>query len=354
MARLDRLAPVKELAQIGAAIGREFSLDLLAKVAAIPADELDRSLSTLQEAGLMFRHGAGPRGTISFKHALVQEAAYESLLKSPRQRIHARIATVLQKSFSDFVRLQPEVLAHHLTEAGLIEQAIDAWHAAGRSAAQRSAILEACAHLERGLALLQCLPESKERDRKELSLEALLSALLIGAKGWGNLQTLAAFERLGELGTRLGDQDAIFRSLYGRFVHNYAGSADIPTARRLAEEWVGFAERSENSWYLDSGRRFLGYTLCAQGELRRGTQLVESSLQSYDRGEAKAYIARYGQDPWVSVKSRQLTHATWMLGFPEQARVSAQAAIEYARDRACSLTPVRTGQRGLFPRSARA
>jgi tetratricopeptide (TPR) repeat protein len=306
-------------------------LDLLAKVTRLPNDELDQSLAALEQSGLLFRHGLGQRLSFSFKHALLQEAAYEGLLKSRRRQIHARIAKVLKEDFPDALESQPELLAHHLTEAGLLERAIDVWCTAGKRADQRSDLLEAVTNLKRGLFLLERLPESDDRDRKELELESALSGALIGVKGWGNPDTVSAFDRVRVLAERLGDQDKILYALAGRVLYHYAGTAEMSVAHRYAEEFLQLAESIADTSRIMSGRRFLGYTLFAQGKLRRSCKLIESAVEQYEPSDRTLTSVQVGQNPWVSVKSRPLAHGKWMLGYPDQARESATAAINYAR-----------------------
>jgi predicted ATPase len=184
MARLDRFMPVKEIAQIGATIGREFSYELVAAVAPIPQAQLDDALVRLSESGLAFRRGTPPDAVYAFKHALVQDAAYDSLLKSRRQELHGKIARVVEQRFPNVKSTEPEVLAHHLTAAGLAEAAIPLWQAAGELALQRTALTEAIAHLDQGLELVSTLPQSSRRDACELGLRSLLGTAWLGLKGW--------------------------------------------------------------------------------------------------------------------------------------------------------------------------
>jgi class 3 adenylate cyclase/DNA-binding winged helix-turn-helix (wHTH) protein len=184
MARLDRSIPVKEVAQIGAAIGREFSYELIAAVAPTPAAQLDDSLVRLSESGLAFRRGTPPDAVYTFKHALVQEAAYDSLLKSRRQELHGKIARVIEQRFPNLTTTEPEVLAHHFTAAGLTEAAIPLWQAAGELALKRWALTEAIAHLNEGLKLVVTLPQSSQRDARELGLRRLLGPICAAFSGW--------------------------------------------------------------------------------------------------------------------------------------------------------------------------
>jgi len=184
MARLDRFIAVKEVAQIGAAIGREFSYELIAAVAPTPAAQLDDSLVRLSESGLAFRRGTPPDAVYTFKHALVQEAAYDSLLKSRRQELHGKIARVIEQRFPNLTTTEPEVLAHHFTAAGLTEAAIPLWQAAGELALKRWALTEAIAHLNEGLKLVVTLPQSSQRDARELGLRRLLGPICAAFSGW--------------------------------------------------------------------------------------------------------------------------------------------------------------------------
>jgi predicted ATPase len=199
LARLDRLAPVKEVAQIGAALGREFSHVLLAAVADRSEDQLQSALDQLVASELVYRRGTPPEAAYSFKHALVQDAAYGTLLKSRRQQLHARIAKVIEEHFPETAESQPELLAHHCTLAGLVDRAVRYWHNAAQVALARSAAAEAIDQLSRGLEILQSLPEGPERDRRELDLQVALGSASLAAKGWGSREMGRAYTRAYEL-----------------------------------------------------------------------------------------------------------------------------------------------------------
>src|SRR4051794_39086871 len=184
MARLDRFMPVKEIAQIGAAIGREFSHEVIAAVAPMPEAQLNDALARLRESGLAFRRGTPPDAIYTFKHALVQDAAYDSLLKNRRQALHGKIARVIEQRFPNIKATEPEVLAHHLTAAGLAEAAIPFWQAAGELALRRMALSEAIAHLNHGLDLISTLPRSTKRDASELGLRSPLGTAWMALKSW--------------------------------------------------------------------------------------------------------------------------------------------------------------------------
>ena len=223
LARLDRLAPVKEIAQIGAALGREFSHGLLAAVADRPEAELQAALDQLVAAELVYRRGTAPDVTYSFKHALVQDAAYGTLLKSRRQHLHARIAQVMEEQFPEIVETQPELLAQHYTGAGLTEQAIVYWEKAGERAIQRSANAEAIERLSKALELLATVPETPERIRQELALQTRLGPAVQAVKGFAAPDVEAVYNRARELCARVADcPQLLFSTLRGLWVFHHA------------------------------------------------------------------------------------------------------------------------------------
>jgi predicted ATPase len=216
MARLDRLGSApKELAQIGAVLGREFTHGLFAQVAQCDERKLQTALGQLSDAGLLFCRGIPPHSSYLFKHALVQDAAYGTLLRGRRQELHARVAVVLEQDFSDLVERRPELLAHHLTAAGEIERAVDEWRKAGQHAAARLAHLEAIRHFERGLAELAALPEGSARDKREIELQLARGLSLLTAKGLTAVEAEQAYTRAHELAGRQGDQRQLFTAVFG-------------------------------------------------------------------------------------------------------------------------------------------
>ena len=195
MARLDRLASVRDVAQIGAVIGREFSYELLSAVATLPKAKLDEALEQLVQAELIFRRGTIPLAVYSFKHALVRDAAYGGLLKARRAQLHAALATVFEQRFLDVVETQPEILAHHLTEAGLAEKAVQYWLLAGKKAAETLCEFEAIAHLQKGFEAARAIAEDRERDRTELDIMMVMGPCLIATQGPAGSDLMAAFTR---------------------------------------------------------------------------------------------------------------------------------------------------------------
>src|SRR4029453_16237669 len=205
MARLDRLASVGDIAQLGATIGREFTYELLRAVSPLNEDALQRGLKQLVEAELVYQSGLPPQARYLFKHALVQETAYQSLLKSRRQQLHQRVAHVLEEQFPETVESQPELVAHHYTEAGLTAHAIPYYQRGGERARQRSAHTEAIRHLTKGLELLAALPDTPERARQELPLQIALGVPLMITKGYATPELERAYTRARALCHEVGE-----------------------------------------------------------------------------------------------------------------------------------------------------
>ena len=264
MARLDRLAPVKEIGQIGAAIGREFSYSLLRVLVGRDDAELKIALAQLEQAGLVFRRGEPPEAVYSFKHALVRDAAYESLLKSRRQLLHGQIARALEERFADIVASQPEIVAHHFTEAGLVKAAIDYWLKAGQQAARRSANAEAINHLTRGLELPPNIDDPVLRNKSELLLQTSLGNSLRATKGWSIDSVKHAYTRALELCKESGFDEHTLPAVFGLWTWNFVRPA-LGEAQALAEHLVSTADNVETRL-----TRFLPTKLWGSPYLRTG------------------------------------------------------------------------------------
>ena len=329
MARLDRLAAVKTVAQVAAVLGREFSYPLLRAVA--PGDEttLQHGLSQLIDAELLYQRGRPPQATYVFKHALVQDVAYQSLLRSTRQRYHQRIAEVLEAQFPDTAATQPELLAQHHTEAGLAEQAIVYWQRAGERALQRSANVEAIHHLVKGLELLRTLPETYERDQRELGLQLTLGPALMAAKGQAAPEARRAYTRACELGQRLGATRQHFQALWGSWRSHFVES-DHRMGRELGEQCLRLAEESQDVALMIAARFALGGTLVFRGELAAGRHHLELAVPLYDIELHRPLAFHYGQDPGASTLA-YLSWTEWYLGFPERALHRGDQALALAQ-----------------------
>jgi predicted ATPase len=281
LARLDRLAPVKEIAQIGAALGREFPHALLAAVADRPEPELLSALDQLVAAELVFRRSASPETTYSFKHALVQDAAYGTLLKSRRQQLHARIAEVLETQFPETAATQPELLAYHCAQAGLAETAVGYWCRAGEQALARSAVAEAAAQLHNGLELVKDLPEGANPRSRELELQTALGRAMLGAKGWAAPETGRAYTRARELCDLLGETKERFPVLWGLTVFHINRGAP-GTGRKVAEEMLLLAERQDDDALRIASHRALSAALYHLGEFNAARTHLNQVLSLYD------------------------------------------------------------------------
>jgi predicted ATPase/class 3 adenylate cyclase len=336
MARLDRLAPVKEVAQIGAAIGRDFPYDLLAAVAPLPEEQLLQALRQLVAAELIFARGTPPQATYSFKHALVQEAAHGSLLRGRRQQLHARIAGVLEQRFPVIPESQPELLAHHYTEAGLTEPAIDYWRKAGQRASARSAPTEAVGHLTKGLELVSSLPAVPERHRQELDLQTALGGALIAAKGYSAPETGAAFARARELCSQIDDPGQLFPVLFGQWLFHLL-RAELAVTREVADEMLRLAEEHADSAGLVIAHRATGTSLFWLGRFGEARVHLEQALALYDpeRHAELAYL--YNFDPRV-IGLDFLSLTLFALGYPEQAQRRSEEALGLAKQLAHLVT----------------
>jgi TOMM system kinase/cyclase fusion protein len=329
MARLDRLAAVKGLAQLGATLGREFSYKLLQAVSPWDEETLRRGLQQLVEAEFLYQQGLPPQATYLFKHALIQDAAYQSLLRSTRQQYHQRIAQVLEARFPDLCESQPELLAHHYTEASVLAQAIPYWQRAGQRANERSAHVEAVSHLTRGLEILAALPDTAERTQHELHLQTTLGSVLMATKGQGAPEVGQAYARARELCRQVGETPQLFSVLFGlwRF---YQVRAEHQTARELAEQCFSVAERVQDATLLLEAHFALGVSLLWLGEIVPARTHLEQSIALYDPQEHRALAFRAG----IDLKVWSLSHAAqvlWMLGYPDQALRYSQEALTLAQ-----------------------
>ena len=339
MARLDRLGgPAKEVAQIGAAIGREFTHALLAAIAR--KSELDQ----LIEAGLLFRQGLPPHATYLFKHALIQDAAYGTLLREPRRALHARIADTLENQFVEIAENQAEILARHCNEAGLIEKAAVLWGRAGQRSLARSALVEAFEQLTRALAQIAMLPTTPALRREQIELQVALIVPLYHVKGPAAQETKAAVDRahlLIEQAEALGeppeDPLLLFSVLYWFWGANFmAFNGDV--MRELAAQFLAIAKKHTASDALMIGYRLSGSSLLSTGNIIEGTAQYDKALALYDPVVHRPLAIRFGQDVRVATLCYR-SMALWLLGYPEAGLADAQQAIGFARktDHAATL-----------------
>ncbi|MGO8916861.1 MAG: AAA family ATPase [Stellaceae bacterium] len=338
MARLDRLgAPAKEVAQIGAAIGREFSHALLAAVVRKPEGELGASLDRLIRAGLLFRKGVPPHATYLFKHALVQDAAYGTLLRQPRRALHARIADTLERHFAEIAEGQPDLLARHCTEAGLIDKAAGLWSKAGLRSKERSALVEALEQLTRALGQIATLPSTPALRREEIKLQVSLMHPLAHVKGLAAPETKAAAERarlLIEQAEALGEPpedplllSSALQALYSTYITAFDGDL----AREGGAHLLALGEKQRGKVPLMVGHRYMGVCLVLTGNFAEAREHQDQVIALYDPVEHRPLATRFLQDPRVLVLVYR-SLALWALGYPEAAVAGAEQALSEARD----------------------
>jgi predicted ATPase len=330
MARLDRLATTKVVVQVGATLGRSFSYELLQAVTGLAETPLTLELGKLVEAELLYQRGFPPAATYSFKHALIQDAAYQTLLKSTRQQFHQQIAGVLETRFPGIVQAEPELLAHHYTEAGLTAQAVKYWQRAGQRALDSSANLEAIAHLTTGLRVLATAADTPARAQSELRLQIPLGAAMLISKGHGAPAVKAAYSRARELCQQVGDAAQAFPAVLGlwRF---YVIEPQLRTNRELAEQLLELAQRAEEPALLVVAHYTLGATLTFIGEMAAARPHLEAGRDLYDPGQRQTHAFLFGaHDPGVACLA-YLGWTLWHLGYPQQAVTASQDSIALAR-----------------------
>jgi class 3 adenylate cyclase/predicted ATPase len=355
MARLDRLGPAKEVAQIGAAIGREFSHSLLAASVGKPEAELTSALDRLVHSGLLFRQGVPPHASYLFKHALVQDTAYGTLLREPRRALHARIADVLQTQFAEIAESQPELLARHFTEAGLIEKAAGFWGKAGQRSLARSALLEAVEQLTRAIDQIATLPGTPALRRHQIALQVALINALFHVKGYAAPETKAAaeqarmlIEQAKALGEAPEDPLLLFSVLYGFWVANLvAFNSDV--CCDLSTQFLSLAEKQGATAPLMVGHQIVGISLMSAGDITEGRAHYDRAISLYDPVEHQPLTTRFGQDSRVVMLSRR-SAAEWLLGYPEAALADAERAVRDAREMGHAATLMYALSHGLFAR----
>jgi class 3 adenylate cyclase/predicted ATPase len=330
MARLDRLAPVKEVAQLAATVGRAFSFELIRAVSDLDDHMLESALGRLVAAEMLYQRGTGPGARYVFKHALIQDTAYQALLRSTRQQYHQRIARVLVETFPETAEEQPELVAHHYTEAGLAEPAVLHWGRAGARAARRSAHREVIGHLTRALDVLSGLPAGVARARWELGLRSQLGPALIAVKGQSSRDVQECYGRARALCQELGDAPQLFPVLVGlrRF---YSVRGELATARSVAEQLLGLAQRAGEPALLVEAHHSHGNVLFWMGEPRAARESIEEGI-AHGTGASRHSLAQapyYVTDPVVGSLA-YLGWILWVLGQPDQALERSRQAVERA------------------------
>jgi len=329
MARLDRMASVRRVAQIGAAIGREFSYPLLATLSQLSDDKLQAALARLVASELVFQRGTPPDAVYVFKHALVQDVAHASLLRSAREQLHTQIANALETNYPELMDSQPELLARHYAEAGLVEKSVEYWGKAGRRSAARLAMAEAVAQLQKGLEQLACLPETAKRRRQELEFWSALGAALIVVKGNTVPETGHACMRAQELWEQLGSPAEFIQIPYAQSRY-HANRGELDLARRLDEDLLRLSRQWNDSaglvlGYMSSGRNLMhvGSFASSRVHLEKVHTFYDPLAHGYLSHEAGFY-APVTADAYLGL-------VLLCLGFPDQASAKSGAAIAEAR-----------------------
>jgi class 3 adenylate cyclase/predicted ATPase len=325
-ARLDRLSPVREVAQIGAVVGREFQYDLLRAVARLPSQRLDEALDQLVRSELIFCRGEIPYAIYTFKHALVRDAAYAGLLQSRRVHLHAATANALEQGFPDVLQTQPEIVAYHYTQANSYEKALHYWYEAAKRSSARSAHKEAVGHLKQGLTQIPNIIDPTQRNKMELLLQTSLGNSLRTIQGWSTDSVKQAYTRALQLSKESGFDEHTFPAVFGLWFWNFV-RASLGEAQALAERLINTAENVENSAYKVLAHEALGFTSFAKGRFAAAHAELEHSINSCEDSETAVYLDLSAQDPRVHARLYDGI-VLWFLGHPDQAlRICADARV---------------------------
>ena len=330
MARLDRLPTLREVAQMGSVLGREFAYEMLRAVVGLEEPQLQSSLEQLVADELLYQRGRLPRSKYIFKHALIQDAAYQSLLKRTRQQCHKRVAQLLEEQFGEIVEVHPELLAHHYAEGADPEHAVDYWRKAGERARAQSANLEAIAYFGKGIEALQELSESEERARQELSLQVSLGHANVVAKGHGSMGAATAYARALTLCEELGDVSDLVPTLLGLW-RSYVVARPLDETNDVAMRLRRIADEKQDTELHVVANYTLGYTALCMGNPKRAREYLEKGISDYLPTQRSATIYRAAQDPGVACRS-YLAMTEWLLGFPERAQSLTRESVELAEE----------------------
>jgi predicted ATPase len=330
MARLDQMNTAKEVEQLGSVLGREFAYEMLEALSSQDEETLQTGLAQLVAAELLYQQGRPPRAKYLFKHALIQDTAYASLLRSTRQRVHRQIAELLEARFPETVERQPEVVAHHYTEAGLHEPAIIYWQQAGPRAGEQSANREAVHHLTKGLELLATLPDKGERPQQELDFQMTLGPVLMATQGYGGPDVERVYTRARQLCQQVGETPQLFPVLWGlcRF---YTTRGELQTARELGGQLLRLAQHQDDLALLVAAHNALGQTLFYLGAFASARTHLEEGVAIYDPQQHHSHALQYVDNPGLHCLTFA-SWALWYLGYPEQALHRSQQACTLAQE----------------------
>jgi hypothetical protein len=329
MTRFDRLSSVRRVAQIGAAIGRQFPYTLLRAISRLPEDELQAALARLVASELVFQRGIPPDAVYSFKHALVQDAAHSSLLRATRQQLHAEIAEALEAQSPELMDTQPELFAQHYDEGRLVEKSVAYWGKAGRRSAARSAMAEAAAQFQRALGQLALLPDSPERQRQELDLQTSLGSVRLAISGYAASRTGQSYGRARELWEQLGYPSGFLSVPWGQWMfHVNRGELDI--AQPLAEDLLRLGEQRDDVPWIVMGKLSLGIMSMFRGEFTEARSDLEAVLRLYAPSQHEIFVREAGVDPHLNARMF-LSIVLLCLGYPDQASALSKDTIDEAK-----------------------
>jgi tetratricopeptide (TPR) repeat protein len=330
MERLDRVAPSRRVAQIAAVIGREFSNDLLSAASQIDEGDMWSALSLLEEADIIYRIGISPFVRFAFKHVLLRDAIYDSLLKSKRQQIHADIAAILKRDFPEQAENQPEVLAHHYQEAGNHELAIRCWFETGQRALSRSANVEAIANFRKALQLSNVLPETPERIKQEIDIQLALGIPLIAVRGYAAAETREAFSRARTLCLRLGNIPEYFQALFGLWGNSWM-AGNNQDALHMAHEFLSRSQALSDPVLLMVAHRVMGSTLLTVGDFHSSTDHFEDTIRLSAGRDRRPLYNLYMVEPQAA-SLLLLSWDLWFLGYPDQSLSRVSEALALGQD----------------------
>jgi tetratricopeptide (TPR) repeat protein len=330
MERLDRVAPSRKLAQIAAVIGREFSHAVLSAASQIDEDDMQSALSLLEQADIIYRAGVSPFIRFAFKHVLLRDAIYDSLLRSKKQQIHADIAAIFERDFPELAENQPEVLAFHYQEAGNQQEAIRCWFKSGQRALTHSGNVEAIANFRKALRLVSTLPETPERIKQEIDIQLALGIPLIAVQGYASAETREAFSRAGALCLRLGDIPEYFQALFGSWGHCWmCGKND--EALLMAEEFLSRSKALSDPVLVMVSHRVMGSTLLTVGDFQSSANHFEETIRlSPNKGKQSLYNL-YMVEPKAASLLLQ-SWDLWFLGYPDQSLSRVSEALALAQE----------------------
>jgi class 3 adenylate cyclase/predicted ATPase len=330
MARLDRLTTARDIAQLGATIGRDFSYEIIRAVSEMDDATLTRGLNQLVAAEIVYARGRPPQATYLFKHALTRDAAYESLLRSRRRLYHAKIARILEEEFGETRVTKPDLLAYHYSEAGLADQAIGYWKQAGQQAIERSANVEAIAQLSKAIELVELLPNGKHRAQLALDLHVALGVPLIAVRGYASPEVEATYGRARELSVEVGGSPQLANILWGLWVR-YLTGGPIGAALEMAEQYRAVAEKLEDSGFLLETCQVMGIALFYLGEFPQALAQLARGGEMYDPAQHHALVYEHGgADTGVAIETHEAL-TLWTLGYPDRARQSMARARQIAQ-----------------------